>query len=430
MYTTDPDLANATLENTISYAYEDSNWADKLTSYNGENIVYDAIGNPLEYRGWELEWSRGRRLDKASNPKYNINISFRYDENGIRTQKIVNGVQTDFVTSGIKVLAQKSGENTIVWQIDGNGNTVGFNHNGISYFYIKNLQGDIIGITDNSGNIVAKYIYDSWGKLISIKDSSDVDKTDDTTFIGYINPIRYRGYYYDSEIGLYYLNARYYDPKVGRFINADETLSGGYNLFGYCLNDPVNLSDLKGKRPADTRGYIGEYNTIDEAAIAFGMYINEESIRNGWEYYAVIYRLPNGKYTFHQPETDECVDESDVQRLLVKDSGKFVFYGVDFESIKANKGVVYPIVATIHTHGSYSWRYKNDIFSEDDVNNAVKRNLPNYMVNPLGELRVYDPNNVVQNDYYKTKGRLVSIHMPYDPRHPGRNGGCLCCTIL
>ena len=114
---------------------------------------------------------------------------------------------------------------------------------------MKNLQGDIVGITDISGNIVAKYTYDSWGKLISIKDASDVDKTADTTFIGYINPLRYRGYYYDSETGLYYLNARYYDPEVVRFINADETLDGGYNLFEYCYNNPIMFYDSNGCEP-------------------------------------------------------------------------------------------------------------------------------------------------------------------------------------
>ncbi len=76
-----------------------------------------------------------------------------------------------------------------------------------------------------------------------------MDKTTDTTFIGYINPLRYRGYYYDSETGLYYLNARYYDPEVGRFISADETLDGGYNLFAYCHNNPMEFVDYTGKAP-------------------------------------------------------------------------------------------------------------------------------------------------------------------------------------
>ena len=177
----------------------------------------------------------------------------------------MNGITTDFITSGIKVLAQKSGDNTIVWQIDGNGNTVGFNYNGTPYFYIKNAQGDIIAIADISGNLVAKYTYDSWGKLISIKDSNDVDKTTDENFVGYVNPIRYRGYYYDSETGLYYLNARYYDPEVGRFISADDyeiLLEENYdllryNIFIYCSNNPIMGYDPSGNiyymNPANIR---------------------------------------------------------------------------------------------------------------------------------------------------------------------------------
>ncbi len=202
----------------------------------------------LKYRGFKLQWSRERKLDKASKIGYNINISYKYDENSVRTQKNVNGITTDFITSGIKVLAQKSGDNTIVWQIDGNGNTVGFNYNGTPYFYIKNAQGDIIAIADISGNLVAKYTYDSWGKLVSIKDSNDVDKTTDENFIGCVNPIRYRGYYYDSETGFYYLNARYYDPEVGRFINADGTLDVGYNLFEYSGNNSINFADYTGEK--------------------------------------------------------------------------------------------------------------------------------------------------------------------------------------
>ena len=174
-------------------------------------------------------------------------------------------------------------------------------------------------------------------------------------------------------------------------------------------------------------GVLVHMDTVDAAAIAFGMYINEESIRNGWEYYAVIYELPNGKFTFYQPETDEAIDTSSVTRLPIEDGkGKYVFYGVDFESIKRNGDNPHPVVAMIHTHGSYSWRHSNDIFSKSDVTSAIGKNLPIYMVNPLGELRVYDPNNEVQDNYYKTKGRLVSIHMPYDRRHPVRSA----CTLL
>ncbi len=126
---------------------------------------------------------------------------------------------------------------TIIWQINGEGTVLGFIHNNGVYYYLKNAQGDIVGIADKNSNIVANYTYDSWGKLVSITDEIGTDRTTDTDFIGYINPIRYRGYYYyDSETGLYYLNARYYDPKTGRFINSDNNLEGGLNLFEYCYN--------------------------------------------------------------------------------------------------------------------------------------------------------------------------------------------------
>ena len=338
----------------------------------------------------------------------------------------MNGITTDFITSGIKVLAQKSGENTIIWQIDGNGDTVGFNYNGTQYFYIKNAQGDIIGITDTSGNIVAKYTYDSWGKLISIKDSNDVDKTTDENFIGYINPIRYRGYYCDSETGLYYLNASYYDPEVGRFISADETLSGGYNLFEYCYNNPINLADLKGNRPADININIGTYDTPHQAAEAFGMAINNESIRNSWEYDAAIIKLSNGKYTFTFPETNEDPRACYGHYVHHGRGATARYYGQSINDRFYNGGEGVQVVAVVHTHGAYSYFYENDIFSDRDNEYAQSNGLPLYLVNPLGELRVYNPNNAVQNDYYKTKGQLLSFHMPYDRQHPVRSA----CNIL
>jgi RHS repeat-associated protein len=98
---------------------------------------------------------------------------------------------------------------------------------------------------------VAKYNYDAWGKVLSVTNASDTVQTA-STFIGNINPIRYRGYYYDVETGFYYLQSRYYDPETGRFVNADnivpklsETMQD-YNLYAYCADDPVNNEDPTG----------------------------------------------------------------------------------------------------------------------------------------------------------------------------------------
>ena len=115
-------------------------------------------------------------------------------------------------------------------------------YNGTLYYYVLNAQGDVVRIVDSSRNTVASYTYDPWGKIISSSGA-----------LADINPLRYRGYYYDSETGFYYLQSRYYDPEIGRFINADSYASTdatgllSTNMFAYCENDPVNKSDPTGE---------------------------------------------------------------------------------------------------------------------------------------------------------------------------------------
>ena len=123
---------------------------------------------------------------------------------------------------------------------DANGMPYALKHNGTVYYYITNLQGDVMQLVNANGSIVASYDYDPYGKVISA-----------TGTMAEINPLRYRGYYYDVESGLYYLQSRYYDPEIGRFINADVFASTnrgvlGYNMFAYCGNNPVIRIDKKG----------------------------------------------------------------------------------------------------------------------------------------------------------------------------------------
>ena len=121
------------------------------------------------------------------------------------------------------------------------------------YYYVLNAQGDVIALLNSAGALAASYNYGAWGNY-SVHDK-DGKKTTDATFIGHINPLRYRGYYYDTETGFYYVSSRYYDPEIGRWINADNAIAGvggdirGYNLFAYCMNDPVNMSDHTGYWP-------------------------------------------------------------------------------------------------------------------------------------------------------------------------------------
>ena len=113
-----------------------------------------------------------------------------------------------------------------------------------TYYYITNLQGDVMYLVDASGNEVAAYDYDPYGKVIT-----------STGDLAAVNPLRYRGYYYDTETGFYYLQSRYYDPEICRFINADSYASTGqgymgYNMFAYCNANPVALVDTSGSIPA------------------------------------------------------------------------------------------------------------------------------------------------------------------------------------
>ena len=330
----------------------------------------------------------------------------------------MNGITTDFITLGIKVLAQKSGDNTIIWQIDGNGNTVGFNYNGTPYFYIKNAQGDIIAIADISGNLVAKYTYDSWGKLISIKDSSDADRTTDENFIGYINPIRYRGYYYDSETGLYYLNARYYDPEVGRFISVDETLAGGYNLFEYCYNNPIKNCDLYGNIPSEELLYLVRHcsDLLNNC---------RRSFRYHFEYGGIIYKK-NGVYEIGKITTDNSgngwtPDASELQNKLnngysleaIWHTHPFVpnhaYFGMSDADIKCSEAANAPIFA--HTASG-------EIFGYDPTDKSYCRSLGNLRdIKALDSyliVRGISENDLVRDGIILFYNSNIPFHSPYD----------------
>jgi len=224
-----------------SYTYGDASWKDLLTAFNGQSITYDAIGNPLSYRGMTLSWAGGRRL--ASVSKEGLSASYVYNTDGIRTQKTVNGVTTNYYLDGNSILRQVTGNDVLEFFYDANG-VLGFYYNNTPYYYLKNLQGDIVGILDANGTQVVSYTYDAWGAPLSVTGTAA-----DT--IGQLNPFRYRSYYYDNETGLYYLNSRYYDPETCRFISVDgiyDTNTGllSHNMFAYCNNNPVNMVDNTG----------------------------------------------------------------------------------------------------------------------------------------------------------------------------------------
>lgn len=142
-------------------------------------------------------------------------------------------------------MRQTCGINYIDFLYDESGLPYSFIYNGTQYYYVKNLQNDVIAIANTSGSIVVNYTYDAWGNVLSTTGSM-------ASTVGAANPIRYRSYYYDTEIGFYYLQTRYYDPAIRRFINADGYLNAngdilGFNMYTYCGNNPVMGYDPTGE---------------------------------------------------------------------------------------------------------------------------------------------------------------------------------------
>ena len=247
--------ALGTALSTVNYTYSNdgkNGWNKLLTAVGNETVTYDAIGNPTSYLGASLSWF-GRKLQ--SYEKGNTNVTYTYDAGGSRASKTVNGTKSEFVYLDGKLVYEKRGGDDIFYLYDSYGSlsNIRWYKSGASsptnIYVITNRQGDVLGLYDYAGTRKVSYEYDAWGNTVSVTDTSeDCWST--------LNPFRYRGYYFDTETGLYYLLSRYYDPAVGRFINADNQIAGvggdalGYNMFAYCMNNPVNMDDPTGNWPS------------------------------------------------------------------------------------------------------------------------------------------------------------------------------------
>ncbi|MBQ8380701.1 MAG: RHS repeat-associated core domain-containing protein, partial [Clostridia bacterium] len=254
-YTYD-DAGNITSRTTFSgmqtntYEYT----GDRLTSFNGVDITYDANGNPLSYYNgarYYFTWS-GRQLAEAT--KGTSALTFTYNDDGIRTSKTNNGVKTTYYLNGSQIVAEETSNNITLYIYDSQGSPIGMQYHGASYsanvwdtfWFEKNLQGDIVAVYSGSGTKLVEYVYDAWGNHITNYFNGGASTQASN------NPFRYRGYYYDSDLELYCVGTRYYDSVIGRWVNPDKYVSTGqgltgYNLYAYCGNNPVNRIDPTGE---------------------------------------------------------------------------------------------------------------------------------------------------------------------------------------
>ena len=193
-------------------------------------------------------------------------------------------------------------------------NSIGsLNYEYVRYTLVKDLQGNVIGLADKNGNLAAKYTYDAWGNILSVTDGQGNDVSGNPGHIANVNPLRYRGYYFDQETGFYYLHTRYYDPKAGRFINADDSLSGiggnttGNNLFTYCFNNYVNLVDSTGHWPQDIYSSIKKAVTIAKI-IATAQSSHDKNRRPNKGKPGSTFEAPNGDKRTYGPDSRPARD--------------------------------------------------------------------------------------------------------------------------
>lgn len=217
--------------------------------------TYDNYGNPLQWRENMLKWERGKRLVRYGSTTYN------YDAGGVRRRKTVDDVTHTYYTEGATIFREVRGSKNLKYYYDDNG-IEGISTGITQYHFVKNLFGDIVQIVADSGTIVASYVYDAWGNHRVYLNNTNIVIYDSllgyglsefADHIGVVNPWRYRGYYWDEDTKLYYLQTRYYDPYVGRFLNADSVdyadpeSFNGLNLYTYAGNNPVMYTDGTGQ---------------------------------------------------------------------------------------------------------------------------------------------------------------------------------------
>ncbi len=368
---------------TKNYSYADLAWQDMLTAVNGKAIAYEGqtysniygvrgtavSGNPVRYTRGEvspvygydiqyyMEWSNGRQLTYLEIwDDDQRRVYYEYDSDGIRTSKDIEGVLHTYITQNSKVVRETIGTGSTAkildFIYDNNGRPYALKYYSSptapprTFHYILNLQGDVVKLVEilssNNGifeaQTVANYTYNAWGEILSA-----------TGEMAELNPLRYRGYYYDSETGFYYVSSRYYDPEICRFINADDVdylgTNGDFtslNLFAYCGNNPVLRTDIDGHSWKDIRDWLKKtWDKVKGAAYSAYYHATEwhfegREEKNGKTPTYSDVTGPNSEWTL-LPESQSIYHDDGVGKAELKyvtdDGREAVFDGDTFEPV-------------------------------------------------------------------------------------------------
>ena len=269
------------LPNFVNYRDPDGNliYGDYcLYDGNGRIVSIADSGNTSSVRATYGYDEQGQLTSAAVG---GTRYTYTYGMAGVRSSKTVGSTTYKYTTLSGLVTRQTGGNATIDFVYDESNQPLAMKYNGKVYYYVLNAQGDVVRIVDGSRNVVASYSYDPWGKLLSSSGT-----------LANVNPLRYRGYYYDSETGFYYLQSRYYDPAIGRFINADSYASTdatgllSTNMFAYCENNPVMRVDPTGE-------LFWDILDVFMAALSWDDFLESPSLVNlGWAALDTLALLP------------------------------------------------------------------------------------------------------------------------------------------
>ena len=256
----------------FDYIYNGDRLVKILSDSGEETFAYNNLGSPTIYRNKQLQWQYGKLLTKYGD------TTFEYDGLGRRIRK----GEIEYIYDSAGKLVGSSDGTTYIYDDKG---VAGFVNADGMCLYRKDAQGNIIAILDSAGAVMVRYEYDAWGNHI-VLDGNGQEITD-PEHIGNVNPYRYRGYFYDEETGLYYLQTRYYDPSIGRFISQDSIeyaapqSINGLNLYAYCNNNPVMNIDPTGCKEISTSNIIDFVSFMFQFAIGLGLGIVGWAVKTG-----------------------------------------------------------------------------------------------------------------------------------------------------